>query len=150
MTTTTVAGSGTRDWLGLSDLHLRRCHCAHNANCRSCIRCTCEDRQERAKSRFRRLEWRPLDNIVRRLSVFSVQRVAIAPALVNNPSIRRPTSQPGTRLENRPEIHGAFERLHKAGNTIVLVTHETKRGGVRYRAIHIRDGQVENDVRRAA
>jgi putative ABC transport system ATP-binding protein len=43
-----------------------------------------------------------------------------------------------------------FERLHKAGNTIVLVTHEPDVAAFAYRTIHIRDGQVENDVKRAA
>jgi putative ABC transport system ATP-binding protein len=45
---------------------------------------------------------------------------------------------------------GLFERLHAAGNTIVLVTHESDVAAYAHRAIHIRDGQVENDVRRAA
>ena len=36
------------------------------------------------------------------------------------------------------------------GNTIVLVTHEPDVAAFAYRSIHIRDGQVENDVRRAA
>ena len=49
-----------------------------------------------------------------------------------------------------PEGMGLFERLHKAGNTIILVTHEADVAAFAYRAIHIRDGQVENDVRRAA
>ena len=48
------------------------------------------------------------------------------------------------------EIMGLFERLHKAGNTIVLVTHEADVAAFAYRAIHISDGQVENDVKRAA
>ena len=48
------------------------------------------------------------------------------------------------------EIMGLFERLHKAGNTIVLVTHEAEVAAYAYRAIHLRDGQVENDIRRAA
>ena len=43
-----------------------------------------------------------------------------------------------------------FERLHSAGNTIVLVTHEPEVAAYAHRAIHIRDGQVEHDVRRAA
>jgi len=32
----------------------------------------------------------------------------------------------------------------------VLVTHEADVAAHAYRAIHVRDGQVENDVRRAA
>ena len=48
------------------------------------------------------------------------------------------------------EIMTLFERLHKAGNTIVLVTHEADVAAFAYRTIHIRDGAVEDDVRRAA
>jgi len=45
---------------------------------------------------------------------------------------------------------GVFDRLHRAGNTIVLVTHESDVAAYAHRSIHIRDGQVEDDVRRAA
>jgi putative ABC transport system ATP-binding protein len=45
---------------------------------------------------------------------------------------------------------GVFERLHGSGNTIVLVTHEADIAAYAHRTIHIRDGQVEKDVRRAA
>ena len=79
------------------------------------------------------------------------QRVAIARALVNNPSILL-ADEPTGNLDSKTgqEIMGLFERLHKAGNTIILVTHEADVAAFAYRAIHIRDGQVENDVRRAA
>jgi putative ABC transport system ATP-binding protein len=79
------------------------------------------------------------------------QRVAIARALVNNPSILL-ADEPTGNLDSKTglEIMGVFERLHKAGNTIVLVTHEPDVAAYAYRTIHIRDGQVENDVRRAA
>ena len=43
-----------------------------------------------------------------------------------------------------------FARLHKAGNTIVLVTHEPDVAAFAHRVIHVRDGQVEKDVRQAA
>jgi putative ABC transport system ATP-binding protein len=79
------------------------------------------------------------------------QRVAIARALVNNPSILL-ADEPTGNLDSKTgqEIMGVFERLHKAGNTIVLVTHEADVAAYAYRTIQIRDGQVENDVRRAA
>ena len=79
------------------------------------------------------------------------QRVAVARALVNNPSILladEPTGNLDTATGN--EIMGLFERLYQQGNTIVLVTHEPDVAAFAYRTIHIRDGQVENDVRRAA
>ena len=79
------------------------------------------------------------------------QRVAIARALVNNPSILL-ADEPTGNLDSKTgvEIMALFERLHKTGNTIVLVTHEADVAAYAYRTIHIRDGQVENDVRRAA
>jgi putative ABC transport system ATP-binding protein len=79
------------------------------------------------------------------------QRVAIARALVNNPSILL-ADEPTGNLDSKTgvEIMSLFERLHTAGNTIVLVTHEADVAAHAARAIHIRDGQVEKDVRRAA
>jgi putative ABC transport system ATP-binding protein len=79
------------------------------------------------------------------------QRVAIARALVNNPSILL-ADEPTGNLDSKTgqEIMAVFERLHHAGNTIVLVTHEADVAAFAYRTIQIRDGQVEHDARRAA
>jgi ABC-type lipoprotein export system ATPase subunit len=41
-----------------------------------------------------------------------------------------------------------FASLHRSGNTIIVVTHEPDIAALAERAIHIRDGQVEKDVRR--
>ena len=79
------------------------------------------------------------------------QRVAIARALVNDPSILladEPTGNLDSKTGN--EIMGVFDRLHGSGNTIVLVTHEADIAAYAHRVIHIRDGQVEKDVKRAA
>ncbi|HZL95594.1 MAG TPA: macrolide ABC transporter ATP-binding protein, partial [Vicinamibacterales bacterium] len=48
------------------------------------------------------------------------------------------------------EIMALFARLHEAGNTIILVTHEADIAAFARRIIHIRDGKVEKDVRQAA
>jgi putative ABC transport system ATP-binding protein len=79
------------------------------------------------------------------------QRVAIARALVNNPSILL-ADEPTGNLDSKTgiEIMAVFQRLHDAGNTIILVTHEPDVAAYAQRAIHIRDGQVEKDVSRAA
>jgi putative ABC transport system ATP-binding protein len=76
------------------------------------------------------------------------QRVAIARALVNNPSILL-ADEPTGNLDSKTgvEIMALFARLHQAGNTIILVTHEPDIAAYAHRVIAIRDGQVERDVR---
>ena len=77
------------------------------------------------------------------------QRVAIARALVNTPSILL-ADEPTGNLDSKTgvEIMALFERLHAAGNTIVLVTHEADIAAHAHRVITIRDGQVEKDAAR--
>ena len=79
------------------------------------------------------------------------QRVAIARALVNNPSILL-ADEPTGNLDSKTgvEIMAVFQRLHDAGNTIIVVTHEPDIAAYARRVIHIRDGQVEKDVKQAA
>src|SRR6478672_8488578 len=111
-----------------------------------------KDREQRARAALDKVELTSrMSHRPNELSGGQRQRVAIARALVNNPSILladEPTGNLDSKTGN--EIMTLFARLHQSGNTIVLVTHEADVAAYAYRTIHIRDGQVENDVRRAA
>ena len=110
------------------------------------------DRQERAKAALLKVELS--DRMMHRPNEMSGgqrQRVAIARALVNNPSILL-ADEPTGNLDSKTgaEIMALFARLHQAGNTIVLVTHEADVAAFAHRILHLRDGQIEKDVRQAA
>ena len=110
------------------------------------------DRQKLAKSAIDRVELTSrMTHKPNELSGGQRQRVAIARALVNNPSILL-ADEPTGNLDSKTgaEIMALFAKLHEAGNTIVLVTHEADIAAFAHRTISVRDGQVEKDVRRAA
>ncbi len=74
------------------------------------------------------------------------QRVAVARALVNHPSIIL-ADEPTGNLDSKTsiEIMGLLEDIHKAGNTIIVVTHEESIARHAHRIIRLIDGQVESD-----
>jgi putative ABC transport system ATP-binding protein len=107
-----------------------------------------KDRLERAKTALDKVELTPrMHHRPNELSGGQRQRVAIARALVNNPSILL-ADEPTGNLDSKTgiEIMALFDRLHSAGNTIVLVTHEADVAAHAQRIIAIRDGAVERDV----
>ncbi|MGH8523891.1 MAG: ABC transporter ATP-binding protein [Gammaproteobacteria bacterium] len=111
-----------------------------------------KDRQERAKGALVKVELADrMSHRPNEMSGGQRQRVAIARALVNNPSILL-ADEPTGNLDSKTgaEIMALFARLHQAGNTIVLVTHEADVAAFAHRILHLRDGQVEKDVRQAA
>jgi putative ABC transport system ATP-binding protein len=75
------------------------------------------------------------------------QRVAIARALVNKPSIIL-ADEPTGNLDSHTgdEIMAAFENIWKAGNTVILVTHEPDIAAKARRVVRMRDGKIESDT----
>jgi len=88
-----------------------------------------------------------IDHRPNELSGGQRQRVAIARALVNNPSIIL-ADEPTGNLDTKTsvEIMQIFEKIHAAGNTVILVTHEPDISEHAHRIIRLRDGVVESDL----
>jgi putative ABC transport system ATP-binding protein len=84
-----------------------------------------------------------LENHPNQLSGGQQQRVAIARALINNPSIIL-ADEPTGNVDSKTgtQIMQIFKRLHREGNTIVMVTHEKKLAKQTQRQIYIKDGQM--------
>jgi putative ABC transport system ATP-binding protein len=75
------------------------------------------------------------------------QRVAVARALVNDPAIIL-ADEPTGNLDSKTsyEIMGLFEQIHKAGNTVILVTHEPDIALHAHRIVRLLDGLIESDL----
>ena len=74
------------------------------------------------------------------------QRVAIARALVTEPSLIL-ADEPTGNLDSHTgaEILAVFERIHQAGNTILLVTHDEGIARHARRIIRLLDGKIASD-----
>ncbi|HKV28961.1 MAG TPA: ABC transporter ATP-binding protein [Candidatus Acidoferrales bacterium] len=108
-----------------------------------------EERQERARKALAQVELTErMMHKPNELSGGQRQRVAIARALVNNPSILL-ADEPTGNLDSQTgeEIMALFARLHREGNTIILVTHEPDIAQHAHRVIRLRDGKIEKDER---
>ncbi|MDH7514855.1 MAG: ABC transporter ATP-binding protein [Bacteroidota bacterium] len=75
------------------------------------------------------------------------QCVAIARALVNNPSVIL-ADEPTGNLDSKTgeEIMRIFEDLHEQGHSIIVVTHEEDIAAHAHRVIRLFDGEIAGDV----
>ncbi|KAA9132508.1 ABC transporter ATP-binding protein [Marinihelvus fidelis] len=91
-----------------------------------------------------------VDHLPNQLSGGQRQRVAIARALVGEPAILL-ADEPTGNLDSRTtiEIMRLFDALHVAGQTIIMVTHETDIAEHCERVVRLEDGRVAEDYRNA-
>jgi putative ABC transport system ATP-binding protein len=76
------------------------------------------------------------------------QRVAIARALINEPALLL-ADEPTGALDSKTgaEVLDLFDRLHAAGSTIVLITHDAAVAARAQRICTMADGMIVNDRR---
>ena len=76
------------------------------------------------------------------------QRVAIARALVTDPPVLL-ADEPTGNLDSRTseEVLAIFDDLHRAGMTILLITHDADVARHAGRVIHLKDGRILSDER---
>jgi putative ABC transport system ATP-binding protein len=74
------------------------------------------------------------------------QRVAIARALVTNPALIL-ADEPTGNLDSAAsaEVMDIFGQLHRAGRTVVVITHEADVAARARRVVRLRDGQIVSD-----
>lgn len=72
------------------------------------------------------------------------QRVAVARALINKPSLIFADEPTGALdSENKEELHAIFRRLQQEqGQTFVIVSHDPTITNIAHRTIRIQDGKV--------
>ena len=87
-----------------------------------------------------------MDHRPNELSGGQRQRVAVGRALVMKPSIIL-ADEPTGNLDSSTssEVMELFGDIHKAGNTVILVTHEEDIAACAHRTVRLRDGRVESD-----
>jgi putative ABC transport system ATP-binding protein len=89
-----------------------------------------------------------MDHKPNQLSGGQRQRVAVGRALVNRPSIIL-ADEPTGNLDSVTslEILNLFEDIHKAGNTVIMVTHEEDVAARAKRTIRLIDGMISSDTK---
>ncbi len=108
------------------------------------------DKRERAMSALERVGMaHRADHVPNQLSGGERQRVSIARALINKPSIILADEPTGALdSKNVEKILALFEELVDEGQTFVMVTHDNEVAAHTRRIVRMRDGQIEEDLRR--
>ena len=90
-----------------------------------------------------------VNHVPSELSGGQQQRVAIARSLVNDPSILL-ADEPTGNLDtaSSAEVMAIFDKLHKDGRTIVMVTHSDEIAERASRIIRMRDGKIVKDEKK--
>ncbi len=109
-----------------------------------------KERKERAKEALEsvglgeRIHHTPTE-----LSGGQQQRVAIARALITNPPIIL-ADEPTGNLDSKAgkEVMQIFKELHKKGNTIILITHDSDVAKQASRMVRIQDGKIYEEARK--
>jgi putative ABC transport system ATP-binding protein len=75
------------------------------------------------------------------------QRVAVARALVTNPALIL-ADEPTGNLDSvaSADVMDIFSQVHRAGRTVVVITHEDEVAARAHRVIRLRDGQIVSDT----
>ena len=102
------------------------------------------EREERAKNALDKVGLSErINNRPNQLSGGQQQRVAIARAIINNPAILL-ADEPTGALDTKTtaDVLDLFDKLHKSGITIVLVTHEDEVASRAKKIAKFKDGKI--------
>ena len=103
-----------------------------------------QQREERARKALTKVGLSErMNNRPNQLSGGQQQRVAIARAIINNPSLLL-ADEPTGALDSKTteDVLDLFDKLHKSGITIVLVTHEDEVANRAKKIAKFKDGKI--------
>ena len=86
-----------------------------------------------------------MNQLPSQLSGGEQQRVSISRAIAHKPDILF-ADEPTANLDNESSkvIMNIFLELHRAGQTIIMVTHEPEYGKMAQKIVHLDDGRIVN------